>query len=1293
MGVRRLFTAVGVGVVGFVMSTMMAPGAAFAAPGAPAGLSVKRLAADPHKIQVTWKPVKDAHHYAVILSNGTSESVRIVPANTTTVALDAPEACATYKVKVSARDAAEAGATAGPASVSSLAPGAVAGLTATRGTDRTTATAAWRAPGWPGFKPVSGYRVQLVRTSDNAIISDKVSMNATATYTAVDRSAAYSLRVSAANEFGSCLTAKVTITNDKPAAPTNLTAVRVAGTPTAVAVNWQPPTTGYPVTFYRVGYGIGKITNWVPVNAPTTSTTLNLDPAKSWVVQAQSFNEVAGSAAKSNIVPVPVSIDKAAPTITAVLSQPANPDGWYNSDVTATFTCADVQSGMDSCSAPITASGEGAKQALTGSAKDNSGNTATATATVSIDKSAPTIIASVSQPTNAEGWTTAAVTVHYTCLDALSGVASCPNDVLADADGKDQTITRTATDKAGNSATVSTILSIDQTGPVITFERTAANTHGWNNSDVTTTFTCSDAQSGVASCTAPVVVSTDGANQVVTGSATDKAGNAASTSAAVNVDKTAPTITAALSQPVNADGWSHSAVTIHYTCADALSGVASCPADVLVDADGAKQTFTRTATDMAGNTAVATTTVSVDQVAPAITAAVSEPGNATGWNSGDVTVTFTCSDALSDLSVCPEAVIVSGDGANQVVTGTATDKAGNTATATATVNLDKTAPAITAEVAASKSADGWYHEPVTIHYTCSDAASGIASCPVDVKVDADGADQLVSGMAIDKAGNTATASVTVSLDKAAPTITGAVSKAGNGSSWNNGDVVVSFTCSDTLSDISVCPKPVTVSGDGAKQVVTGTAVDRAGNTATATATVNLDKTAPTITATVSQPANAEGWNGGTVTIHYTCSDVLSGVASCPADVQVDGEGAKQTVTRSVADKAGNSATATTTVNIDRTKPVITAVRAAAIGNVWNNSDVTVAFTCADAVSGVASCTAPVVVSSDGANQVVTGTAVDKGGNAASTTATVSLDKTAPTITVEVGGSKGSNGWYAGAVSIHYTCADALSGVASCPADVKVDAASANQTITRTATDKAGNTATVTTPVNIDRTKPVITGTVVGSKSPSGWYHQVTVHFSCTDALSGIASCPADVQVADGQNQRVKGVATDNAGNTDDTTVTDLDVDNTAPVVTVAGPASGTTYNLDKVPAASCKTTDATSGVDTKASVSTSRGKGGVYTVTCAGATDKAGNTAPAMSISYTVAPTATGLTSLVRSYLNTNGTSNSDLVRDLDSKYTKGQFCEYAATVTKEAAASKPRFTAEQAAELLYWVRLVGPTC
>ena len=109
----------------------------------------------------------------------------------------------------------------------------------------------------------------------------------------------------------------------------------------------------------------------------------------------------------------------------------------------------------------------------------------------------------------------------------------------------------------GSSLTI-TVIGVDNDPPVIHATASpTANAAGWNNSNVTVTFTCSDATSGVAVCPAPVLVSAEGANQVISGQAVDKAGNTASTSVTLNIDKTPPGISATANPPAKAAGWRH----------------------------------------------------------------------------------------------------------------------------------------------------------------------------------------------------------------------------------------------------------------------------------------------------------------------------------------------------------------------------------------------------------------------------------------------------------------------------------------------------------------------------------------------------------------------------------------------------------------------------------------------------------------------------------------------------------------------------------------------------------------
>lgn len=94
-------------------------------------------------------------------------------------------------------------------------------------------------------------------------------------------------------------------------------------------------------------------------------------------------------------------------------------------------------------------------------------------------------------------------------------------------------------------------------------------------------------------------------------------------------------------------------------------------------------------------------TFKIDTMPPVITANRMQGPNANGWNNGDVTVRFSCSDNGSGLASGspPADVVVSSEGNNQSVTGTCKDMAGNTASITVSgINIDKTPPAMTCSV-------------------------------------------------------------------------------------------------------------------------------------------------------------------------------------------------------------------------------------------------------------------------------------------------------------------------------------------------------------------------------------------------------------------------------------------------------------------------------------------------------------------------------------------------------------------------------------------------------------------
>ena len=84
----------------------------------------------------------------------------------------------------------------------------------------------------------------------------------------------------------------------------------------------------------------------------------------------------------------------------------------------------------------------------------------------------------------------------------------------------------------------------------------------------------------------------------------------------------------------------------------------------------------------------------------------------------------------------------------------------------------------------------------------------------------------------------------------------------------------------------------------------------------------------------------------------------------------------------------------------RVGPSITATAAGTTGtNGWYTSSVKVHFTCTAGTFPIASCPNDVTVGSQGAGQVVSGTTTDTGGQAASTSVTLSIDSGAPSVAI------------------------------------------------------------------------------------------------------------------------------------------------------------------------------------------------------------------------------------------------------------------------------------------------------
>jgi hypothetical protein len=442
---------------------------------------------------------------------------------------------------------------------------------------------------------------------------------------------------------------------------------------------------------------------------------------------------------------------------------------------------------------------------------------------------------------------------------------------------------------------------IDGTPPVTTSFPSGprnANNHGWYNGNVTASLSTTDPLSGVHEvdyqtdggtlqhvltgaplgpgtfATPNFTVSGD-AKHVVSYQSDDNVGNAeAQKSQEIDIDGTPPTITGSRSLGANQNGWNNAPVTVHFDCSDVTSGIFNCTPDMTLSGEGSNQSVAGTAVDNAGNSASTQVSgINIDLTPPVTTASLSGPqnlGNNHGWYTGPVTVSMSSTDTLSGVS----KLLYSVDGTGHVQGNSAPPGPGTLAVPGFTVSLDGS------------------H---VLTYAGDDYADNVE----------------------------AQKSTAVKIDGTPPTITGSRSPGGN---WSNAPVTVHFNCSDAIpgSGIFSCTPDTRLTGEGSNQSATGTAVDNAGNSASATVNgINIDLTPPAITYsgnagtyTVDQQVNISCSSAdpnladrtpGSGVLSDTCKPITGSASSFALGMN--------TFSASATDVAGNVGTASTSFTV------------------------------------------------------------------------------------------------------------------------------------------------------------------------------------------------------------------------------------------------------------------------------------------------------------------------------------------------------------------------------------------
>jgi len=567
-------------------------------------------------------------------------------------------------------------------------------------------------------------------------------------------------------------------------------------------------------------------------------------------------------------------------------------------------------------------------------------------------------------------------------------------------------------------------------------------------------------------------------------SATDKAGNTG-TSDPFNVvvtDTTAPVVTTPANVVVGND-----AANVTYANATAIDLVdgsinASCtPASGTKFALGTTR-VTCTATDAAGNTGQNTFTVEVQDVTKPIVTVPADPTvEATGPNGA--TVTYDAVTANDDVDgnldvTCSKASGTVFPLGTTKLTCTATDAAGNTGDSFFTVTVqDTTAPAVSVPANITKEATSAAGATASFSTSASDAVDGsvATSCePGSGSMFALGTHTVICS-ATDAAGNTGNDSFTVTVrDTTAPVVNVPADVTAEATGANGARVVYGDVSATDIVDGPMnpsCSKASDTMFNLGTTIVTCTAIDAANNKGTNTFTVTVeDTTKPDVHAPANMVVGNTSGTGADNVVYTgaTAHDLVSGnlpVTCAPASGSTFALGIN-TVTCEATDAAGNTGTATFTIEVqDQTKPTVTVpadITAEATGS--NGATVTyMGVTANDDVDGplTASCSKASGSVFPIGTTTVSCSATDKAGNKGDNTFTVTVrDTLAPNLTVSA--NKTAVATSANGAVVTYITPTAMDIVdsavtASCDKASGSVFALGTTTVTCTATDAAGNT--------------------------------------------------------------------------------------------------------------------------------------------------------------------------------------------------------------------------------------------
>jgi hypothetical protein len=288
-----------------------------------------------------------------------------------------------------------------------------------------------------------------------------------------------------------------------------------------------------------------------------------------------------------------------------------------------------------------------------------------------------------------------------------------------------------------------------------------------------------------------------------------------------------------------------------YATAPPLVSISIAPQNAQV-ALGLTQQLAATGTYADGSTQNLTATSTWNSTSPSV-ATVSSTGVASGVQVGTATILVSVGFVSGSTTLTVQPSLLKSLTVTPAIAGTTV---GGTVQFTATgVYTDNSTQDLTASV------------------TWSSRNAGVATIGSNGLATGTGTGRIL--ITASQGAITNSAPLTVTTSSAPPGITTFVSPSPNAGGWTNSNTTVTFICAAGSATVVTCPGPQTVSTEGTGQIVSGTVVDATGSSASASVTINLDKTKPALA--ITSPADGTVFSSAALTVTGTASDALSGL--------------------------------------------------------------------------------------------------------------------------------------------------------------------------------------------------------------------------------------------------------------------------------------------------------------------------------------------------------------------------------------------------------------------------------